>query len=476
VPPWLSSCSKDDDPQPNTGPTVAIVGAGAAGLYTADILKAQGYNVVIYEASDRVGGRVRSLKTSDKTTAALLINSQTALSSDYPNELGAEQVLGSDSAWGKIVKDLKVGNSNVSTGDISAGTTDNYFLDNVLADAATANADADFTAAKNFFNNIATYGGGNVSVQEAIVAAGLSSRTHAILNAWIGNKYGTSNDRLSMTALAEGLTLRTRNNTILTLTDNPMQDALLSRFDNVAANVQVNSVIKAINYSSDKIVINGQNTLTGEPFTADVDKVVVTVPVSVLKAGDIAFTPALPSDKATALSRMDMDPTIRILIDFKINFWGETSGFLYGGIKGPEYFNSGGLRSAYSKTLSVTVGGAQAAALSDLGKDAIPELLAELDTLYAGKATLNVRKDLNDVSPNIVAVIQDWTKEPYIRGGAAYLKPGGTQQDRATLGTALSGRVFFAGEATDVNGEFGTISGALLSAERAAAEVIAKLG
>jgi len=89
VPSWLSSCKKDDDPQPNTGPTVAIIGAGAAGLYTADILKAQGYNVVIYEASERVGGRVRSLKTSDKLTAALYLNSQTELSSDYPNELGA---------------------------------------------------------------------------------------------------------------------------------------------------------------------------------------------------------------------------------------------------------------------------------------------------------------------------------------------------------------------------------------------------
>ena len=110
-----------------------------------------------------------------------------------------------------------------------------------------------------------------------------------------------------------------------------------------------------------------------------------------------------------------------------------------------------------------------------MGKDAIPALLAELDTIYAGKASLNVRKDLDTV-PNIIAVIQDWSKEPYIRGGAAYLKPNGTQQDRVALAKSLNDRVFFAGEATDVNGEFGTISGALLSAQRVAAEVIAKLG
>jgi monoamine oxidase len=473
VPSWLSSCKKDDDPQPNTGPTVAVIGAGAAGLYAADILKEQGYNVVIYEASDRMGGRVRSLKTSDKPTAGLYLNSQTELSSDYPNELGAEQVLGSDSAWGKIIADLKLV-TNIS--NITSGTTDNYFLDNALADAAMAGADADFIAAQNFFNTLATYSGPQVSVQDAITAAGLSTRTKNILNSWIGNKYGTSNDRMGITGLAEGLALRSRNNTILTLTDNPMQDALLSRFSQVAEDVQVNSVIKAINYSSDKITINGQNTLSGEPFTTDVDKVIVTVPVSVLKAGDIAFTPGLTSEKTTALSHMDMDATMRVIIDFKINFWGATSGFLYGGTTGPEYFNSGALRSEFSKTLSITVGGAQAVTLSGMGKDAIPALLAELDTIYAGKASLNVRKDLDDKDPNIIAVIQDWSKEPYIRGGAAYLKPGGTQQDRVALAKSLSDRVFFAGEATDVNGEFGTISGALLSAERVAAEVIAKLG
>jgi monoamine oxidase len=169
---------------------------------------------------------------------------------------------------------------------------------------------------------------------------------------------------------------------------------------------------------------------------------------------------------------MEMDAAMRVLLDFKGNFWGETSGFLYGGVDGPEYLNSGAGRSELYKTLSVTIGGPKATELSLLGKASIPVLLDELDSIFSGKATLNVRKDTND---NTIAIIQDWSLEPFIKGGSAYLKAGGTNQDRVNLGTPINDKLFFAGEATDVNGEFGTINGALLSGERAAKEVLATI-
>lgn len=39
-------------------PTIAIIGAGVAGLRAAEVLLEKGYGIVIYEARDRVGGRV----------------------------------------------------------------------------------------------------------------------------------------------------------------------------------------------------------------------------------------------------------------------------------------------------------------------------------------------------------------------------------------------------------------------------------
>lgn len=469
IPGWLTACSKEEDPNPSipNDVDVVVIGAGAAGLYAADILLTKGLKVTILEASSRVGGRVRTLKSSDKPSSSLLFTSPSPLSSDFPSELGAEQIIGSDSIWKKIIDQLKL-----STVELEATAADNYFLDNAFVENAVAQADSDFIAAKNFLDNLSSYSGSNVSVQQAIQAAGINARVHAILNSWIGNKYGTSNDVLAVKPIAEGLSQLVRNTKKLLLTDNPMQDALLSRFSTVVSGVQVNKVVKSIDYTGSKVIISGNTSLPAggvEPFSIEATKVIVTVPVSILKAGEIAFNPALPSNKITALSNLEMDSSLRVLLDFKANFWGLSSGFLYGGAAAPEYLNAGIGRSESNKTLSITVNGSKAAEFSALGTDVIPVLLNEMDSVFGGKASLNVRKDLND---KIISVIQDWSKEKYIRGGVSYLKPDGSNLDRANLATAVNAKIFFAGEATDSQGESGTINGALLSGERAANEII----
>jgi len=467
LPAWLAACDKEDPkPEIEYDGTVVIVGAGAAGLYAADILRSKGIKVKVLEASNRVGGRIRTLKKFEQPTASLLFDPENFPNSDFPTELGAERVIGTNGAWGSIISQL-----GVPSVEYTALASDNYFIDGSFVSSVDAATNPDFVAAQNFYTNLSTFTSSSGSVQQTIQAQGIDASMYAVLNSWIGNSYGTSNDRLGMKALAEGIALLTRNQQGLILKSNPMEDVLESKFNNVMPMVELNTVVRSITYSGDKIIVAGEKKLAGgtEVFSYEVDKVIVATPVSVLKAGAIAFEPALPAIKTTALSRMAMEASVRVVLEFRKNFWGTESGFLYGGVQGPEYFNAGIGRSEYYKTLNVTVNGPKAEEMSALGVDMVPVLLEELDSVFDGQASSHVRKDESD---KIIAVIMDWSKEEYINGGNAYLKSSGTNQDRIDLAVPIDAKVFFAGEATDVNGEFATVNGALLSGERSAQEVI----
>jgi monoamine oxidase len=118
--------------------------------------------------------------------------------------------------------------------------------------------------------------------------------------------------------------------------------------------------------------------------------------------------------------------------------------------------------------------GPKAQAFSDAPETIVPTILDEMDAYFDGAASENVRRDVDN--PDVVlSVIQDWTKDPYIRGGISYVKPGGSYEDRLVLAEPVQNKLFFAGEATDASGDSGTINGALSSAERVVAEFIESL-
>jgi monoamine oxidase len=452
----LASCAKDDiRPEIDYDGVVAVIGAGASGLFAADILKSKGVQVRIFEASDRIGGRVRSVHLSEDTPVR----------TDFPIELGAERIVGSNSFFAEVIQLINVTSVDLST------SQDHFILDSFLT-SAEISADPDFIAAKNFLDGLSSRASAAGSVQSAVTAAGINSRVHNILNAWIGNKYGTNNTRLGLGAVGESMALLTRDQKEKILVSNPMQDVVASRFSSVVADVELNTVVKEIDYSGEKIRISGyQVTEAGNSdFSTEVDKVIMAVPISVMKNGGISFSPALPSGKTQSLSRMGMDACVRVIMDFKQNFWSQSAGFTYGGATVPEYLSSGFQRSDYNKTLSMTIYGPSAEALSLLGKDGAEEkILQELDAVFDGKGTLNIRT--GDDGENICEFF-DWTLQPYIEGGVSYLKPGGTLADRTVLGEPVDDILFFAGEACDATGDAGTISGALRSGKRAALEVV----
>jgi monoamine oxidase len=458
VPELLISCKKGDPgPAIRFNGTVVVIGAGAAGLFTADILRSKGITCIVLEASARAGGRVKSFKITDTPDAALVFDPSQAPIADFPLELGADVIYGSDSNWGTIIRDITIASNDLS------GTTNRFVLDNVVKAASELGGDSDFIAVENFVSGLPSQSSSGVSVKNA---AGVSERGQGLLNAQAANLYGSSSERVDAGGLGSSLKLVTHDGKWLTLKATQMQDAVISRFAQVSNQVQYNTVVKSIDYSGDVIAI-----VDKDGKTTSAQKVVVTVPLSVLKSGAISFSPGLPGEMTASMAKLGMDSCIRVLIDFKKNFWGNSTGFIWGGTTAPQYFNAGVGRSELNSTLCITIFGPKAAQLSAMSSiNAITTILTELDAIYGGQATENIRRNLTTNA--MLFVLEDWSKEPYILGGISYPMLGATLDDRAAIGQPQKGKLFFAGEATDISGDAGTISGALASAERAAAEVI----
>lgn len=57
--------------------------------------------------------------------------------------------------------------------------------------------------------------------------------------------------------------------------------------------------------------------------------VIITVPLTILKDGDIFFTPALPSSKKKAIDSIEMRGALKIVCRFKSQFWPDNLKLIY---------------------------------------------------------------------------------------------------------------------------------------------------
>ncbi|NBF05841.1 FAD-dependent oxidoreductase [Pseudomonas sp. Fl5BN2] len=191
--------------------------------------------------------------------------------------------------------------------------------------------------------------------------------------------------------------------------------------------------------------------------------VLLSVPLGVLKAEAIEFSPALPADKLTAIQRLGFGAFEKLLLSFDQPFWsaeeGACSGLL---IKDqpvfPYWIDLSPLTG--TPTLAAHVSGPPARELAKLDDPAALALALEVLATACGGPL-----------PTPTAVHRtNWLSDPYSRGAYLHLTPQATVQDIAEL-AAPWGRVLLAGEATSSE-RFGYVDGAYCSGLREAARLL----
>jgi lysine-specific histone demethylase 1B len=178
----------------------------------------------------------------------------------------------------------------------------------------------------------------------------------------------------------------------------------------------------------------------------------VTVPISILKSEVISFSPALPESKIEAFSKIGMGPGLKVFLKFKKQFYPDN---IIGSKVCSAYFNDTTGKKTKDSIMIAFIMGKKAKLLCEFSDDMIiKSIVQELDLFFKGKASKNL----------LDSKVFNFAKKPFIKGAYSYntIEMGNAREIAAQ---SLNNKLYFAGEAMNINGNHQTIHGAMESSK-----------
>jgi monoamine oxidase len=444
---------------------VAIVGAGLSGLMAARTLAAAGVDVLVLEARDRVGGRTFTEHLDDGT---FIDHGGQWVSpgQDRIVALAAELGVALFPSWGDgLTVDWTNGQRTAYDGLFPPDAADaeadaRRAADRLAAMAATVPLDAPWAAAGAAAWDAQTLHGWLVANVEAAAARVAVAR--AFEGVFVDGPHQTSllaalfwarsGDPLVPFVATEAPPPERRF-------DGGAQQLSLRMAEALGDRVVLGAVVDRIEHTAD-----GARLSAGD-LTVTARRAIVSLPPSL--AGRIRFLPALPTARDQLTQRAPMHPVIKAHCVYPGRFWVED------GLSAQVTSDEGAVRvtadnSPPSGSPGVLVGFIQGAAARRLAVAGAEErraaVLADL-VRYFGKR----------VSDPLSYHEKSWGDDEFARGvEGGYWTTGVWTAYGPALSTPI-GPLHWAGTETSAVWN-GKMEGALLSGERAAAEVMAALG
>ena len=199
-------------------------------------------------------------------------------------------------------------------------------------------------------------------------------------------------------------------------------------------------------------------------------RAIVTLPLGVLKSGSVAFSPALP-EKQNAMSFLEMGPVIRVSLCFQEKFWERDAkmadlSFLF--TDDPQFPTWWTANPLPYPILTGWAAGPNAKAHTGKSKDEIVSSAVQSLARIMKIAESELRLQMT------ASFAHDWQADPFSRGAYSYTAVGGMDAAQA-LAAPVADALYFAGEATNIDGYTGTVHGAIATGLRAAKELLQSL-
>jgi monoamine oxidase len=428
----ITSCSvfkRNQSKQVNK--KIIVVGAGISGLSAAKYLKKKGFNVIVLEAQEKIGGRTqtdRSLGIAFDKGASWIHGSKRNPISKLVSKSGANTFLTDDDNEKVYNTDGK----EYSTIDIYQAESSYNSIVHKLSNSGNINESFGqlfYSNHPQFKNNLLwTY----------------------MLSAFL--EFDTGGDIYSLSSLDYyNDKAYSGKDLIITNGYDKVIDYLSKNID-----IRLNTKVENIDYTKDNIKIETNNG------SFEADQVIVTVPLGVLKKNVIKFTPSLPKTTQNAINNLKMGSVNKFLLVWDSSFWDtdlqyigytpETKGKFNYFLNVKKYTNTNALMTFafgdYSK---------ETEEMND--SQITNEIMAHLKSIYGE----NIPEPSNMLRTK-------WNSNVYTYGSYSFAPSGTSSNDFRIFEQPINNKIFFAGEHTIFDYR-GTVHGAYLSGLREAKKI-----
>jgi monoamine oxidase len=398
---------------------VIVIGAGAAGLACARALHDTGRDVVVLEARNRIGGRIRTLRD---------VGSR-------PFEIGAMFVHGARAAVLDVAAEAGL---TVSEPRWRGGRTLVEIGGEVLPMRAAAGG------WWGLEREVAALGGPDRALADVLVERGWPQERRLMAAELFAQFWCADPGRLSVEGVAR---------VEAAWTSGPENLVIREGYDRVADHlaaglrIELGAAVQSIGWSRGAVRI-----VSADGLRADASAVVVSVPPSVVAAGRPSFDPPLPASKADAVRSIPIGSVIRVVARLR-HAPPESGTLVRTGADGGFWSISGD-----DELVTVWIGGPSAVALSGADPtDIVLRAKIAFPWLDGGR--------LADVR------MADWGRDPFALGGYSYPRAGALDAP-GRWAEPVDATLFFCGEATCGDRHPQTVHGAIESGRRAAEEIV----
>ena len=441
-------------PRPLAGASVVVAGAGLAGLAAARDLTAMGAAVTVFDARDRVGGRVWTIRDGfaegqHAEAGGDMIDEEQRAIRELAKDLGLEMIRILRHGFGYVRLDSsgrpRIVRPSATTGwaRLAAALQDTirlYKLTEQRWDSPITSAIARRSVAA-WLDGIA----GNDDLRATAIG--------------LRGFFLADPDELSLIALVDqfGASESIGPGTMYRIAGG--NDRLASSLAaSLGERLHLRTEVVAASQRGPRVRVTVKNARTQSQVACDY--LVFALPATLLRR--IPITPSLPAQQHDAFARLKYGRATKTLLQFSRPFWrvpGRPRAFgsplPFGAV-----WDGNEEQRGRAGIISLLAGGSASDASQEIAAKGGPSSMADtLDWLGSRRAELVGSRQIV------------WENDPQSRGGYAFFDPAFDPGLRAWL-SRPAGRIFFAGEHTSIRWQ-GYMNGAVESGRRAAAEVAA---